>query len=294
MEPAPPSFKMPFRRRLHFGGDDVTVTHTKGNVIQSNEYYPYGLQTAASWTRESNTGNNFLYNGGTELNQTTQVYDLYYRSYDPALGRFGQVDPMASRFGSVNPYNYGFNNPAAFNDPLGDCPTCNHDYDVRNGPHDTSDPNRVYQDRLDGRRLLADHLERMTMAQDAQAVRDGRMSHDEYFGRYGAMDGGFSIINRSHWQSDARTRGSISKFQKATSDPDADYTANQVNILGTRDIWIEEWEVVTQGSEPGDPSGWGLTFYSGVPIVSSPWVEIPPKVTTSFRGKLTTKSYFEN
>lgn len=104
--------------------DDVTVTITPGNVIQGNEYYPYGLQTATSWTRESNVANNFLYNGGTELNQTTQVYDLYYRNYDPVLGRFGQVDPMASQFASLNPYNYGFNDPVSFNDPLGDCPTC--------------------------------------------------------------------------------------------------------------------------------------------------------------------------
>ena len=29
--------------------DDVTVTRTNGNIIQSNEYYPYGLQTANSW-----------------------------------------------------------------------------------------------------------------------------------------------------------------------------------------------------------------------------------------------------
>jgi RHS repeat-associated protein len=91
--------------------DDVTVTHTPGNVIQASEYYPYGVQAATSWTRENNLGNNFLYNGGTELNKTTQVYDLYYRNYDPVLGRFGQVDPMASQFASLTPYNYGNNDP---------------------------------------------------------------------------------------------------------------------------------------------------------------------------------------
>ena len=60
--------------------DDVVVTETRSNVVQSNEYYPYGLQTASSWTRDSNLGNNFLYNGGTELNKTSGVYDLYYRN----------------------------------------------------------------------------------------------------------------------------------------------------------------------------------------------------------------------
>jgi RHS repeat-associated protein len=100
--------------------DDVAMTYTPGNVVQYNEYYPFGLQTANSWTRENATGNNFLYNGGTELNTTTSVYDLHYRNYDPILGRMNQVDPLASKFGSVTPYNYAFNAPTNFNDPLGD------------------------------------------------------------------------------------------------------------------------------------------------------------------------------
>jgi RHS repeat-associated protein len=102
--------------------DDVTMTYTPGNILQYNEYYPFGLSTANSWTRENTTGNNFLYNGGTELNTTTQVYDLHYRNYDPVLGRMNQVDPVASKYGSVTPYNYAFNAPTNMNDPLGDDP----------------------------------------------------------------------------------------------------------------------------------------------------------------------------
>jgi len=100
--------------------DDVTMTYTPGSIIQYNEYYPFGLQTANSWTRENNTGNNFLYNGGTELNTTTGVMDLFYRNYDPALGRMNQVDPMASKYGSITPYNYSMNTPVVLNDPMGD------------------------------------------------------------------------------------------------------------------------------------------------------------------------------
>jgi hypothetical protein len=48
--------------------DDFKVTHTRSSLIQGNEYYPFGSQTANSWTRESTTGNQFLSNGGTELN----------------------------------------------------------------------------------------------------------------------------------------------------------------------------------------------------------------------------------
>jgi len=100
--------------------DDVVMTHTKSNLVQYNEYYPFGLQTANSWTRESNTGNNFLANGGTELNTTSNLYDLQYRNYDPVLGRMNQVDPMATKYASLTPYNFSFNDPVYYNDPMGD------------------------------------------------------------------------------------------------------------------------------------------------------------------------------
>ncbi len=102
--------------------DDVKMTYTPGNVIQSSEYYPFGMQTASSWTRDNVTGNNFLGNGGTELNTTSQVYDLDYRNYDPILGRMNQTDPLADQFSSLSPYHYSYNNPVGFNDPSGALP----------------------------------------------------------------------------------------------------------------------------------------------------------------------------
>ena len=108
--------------------DDYKVTYTPTNIVQYNEYYPYGLQTATSWTRENATGNNFLGNGGTELNTTTSLYDLEYRNYDPALARMHQVDPMADKYASYTPYNYGFNAPSNFNDVNGADPYSRDDY----------------------------------------------------------------------------------------------------------------------------------------------------------------------
>jgi RHS repeat-associated protein len=98
--------------------DDVTVTLTPTGVLQYNEYYPFGLQTDNSWTRENNS-NNFLYNQGNELNTTTGWYETAYRDYDPVLGRFMQVDPLASKYSSFSAYHYAFNNPILFNDPNG-------------------------------------------------------------------------------------------------------------------------------------------------------------------------------
>jgi RHS repeat-associated protein len=99
--------------------DDFKVTHTKGRVIQYNEYYPFGLPTANSWTREDATVNNFLANGGTEWNATSNFYDLDYRQYDPILGRMNGIDPMAGKYASLSPYNYSFNDPVSFTDPSG-------------------------------------------------------------------------------------------------------------------------------------------------------------------------------
>jgi uncharacterized protein (TIGR02594 family) len=76
------------------------------------------LLTSNSWTRD-NTTNNFLYNEGSELNNTSQLYDLPYRNYDAALGRFHQVDPLAHVDHSTSPFAYAGNNPIGANDPSG-------------------------------------------------------------------------------------------------------------------------------------------------------------------------------
>ncbi|MBN8650330.1 MAG: hypothetical protein J0L67_02820 [Cytophagales bacterium] len=125
--------------------DDVKMSFTPGNVVQYNEYYPFGMQTANSWTRENVTGNNFLANGGTELNTTSNLYDLDFRNYDPALGRMYGVDPMASKYSSLTPYNYSYNNPVMFNDVNGADPyTIN--YSATNSPYYTM---YTYDDRID-------------------------------------------------------------------------------------------------------------------------------------------------
>lgn len=98
--------------------DDLKVSYTPTNIIQSNEYYPFGLQTANSWTREGSS-NGFLYNGGSELNDVTKFYDTPFRGYDASLGRFMQIDPLAVMSHGESPYGYASNNPVLFNDPTG-------------------------------------------------------------------------------------------------------------------------------------------------------------------------------
>lgn len=112
--------------------DDFKVRYTPTNVIQSNDYYPFGMQASTSWTRTNNK-NNFLYNDGAELNTTSGWYDTFFRGYDATLGRFMQIDPMADATHTLSPYQYANCNPALFNDPNGNMvPTTKEDWDAYN------------------------------------------------------------------------------------------------------------------------------------------------------------------
>ncbi len=106
---------------VHF--DDFTVYHGKTNVVQADDYYPFGL-TFNSYSRTAAISNNFKYNSFehmTDLN--LNLYDYQARYYDPAIGRFIQVDPAADLMRRHSPYNYAFDNPMRFIDPDGMMPT---------------------------------------------------------------------------------------------------------------------------------------------------------------------------
>ncbi|MBX2900804.1 MAG: hypothetical protein KF775_14215 [Cyclobacteriaceae bacterium] len=193
--------------------DDVKMSYTPTNVIQYNEYYPFGLQTANSWTRENSTVNNFLANGGTELNTTSNLYDLEYRNYDPVLGRMNGVDPMATKYASLSPYNFSFNNPVTFTDrngadPNAGCMACHYGYQDA----DSRAPGRAPLEVMDGgggyiwnpatvggygvagmsytswQASVFAGVQLTKIGQlraDAQAVREGRMSVAEFAAQYG-------------------------------------------------------------------------------------------------------------
>lgn len=107
--------------------DDFKVTHKKSPVIQTDDYYPFGL-TFNSYSRENSTKNQYLYNNGAERQDELGLeIDLTkFRTYDPAIGRWWQIDPKADEAGQElwSPYNYSFNNPIRYNDPNGDCIPC--------------------------------------------------------------------------------------------------------------------------------------------------------------------------
>ena len=108
--------------------DDFKVTHTKSPIIQSEDFYPFGL-TFNSYSRENSTPQNYKYNG-MELQDELSLnwLDFGARMYDPAIARWMVIDPLADAMRSWSPYNYVFNNPLRFIDPDGmgpnDCEGC--------------------------------------------------------------------------------------------------------------------------------------------------------------------------
>jgi RHS repeat-associated protein len=114
--------------------DDFKVTQNKSAIIESQDFYPFGL-TFNSYQRENSVQNKYLYNQGTgeKTFKTERITDLGLnvdmsrdRVYDYITGRWWQVDPKADKGGqeSWSTYQYGFDNPVRYNDPYGDCIPC--------------------------------------------------------------------------------------------------------------------------------------------------------------------------
>src|SRR5579862_5566557 len=157
------------------------------------DYYPFGLQTANSWTRD-NTTNNFLYDAGSELNTTTAMYDLPNRNYDAALGRFFQVDPLSHMDHTLTPYHYAGNNPIGSNDPSGLSRLSGEAEGYRPeqgcGTHHWANDANV-DENGDWRDAGYE------MNRDAALVRAGMMSLSDYVDKYGSpLSGSMTVTNQ--------------------------------------------------------------------------------------------------
>lgn len=120
-----------------------------------------------------------MYDAGNELNYITQLYDLPFRNYDAALGRFHQIDPLAHRSHNLTPYHYAGNNPISRNDPTGLLSEEQVQYilSLFSGSDYSGGWNH---DGGDGYGSGSNQMER-----DAQAVKEGSMSEREYLEKYG-------------------------------------------------------------------------------------------------------------
>ncbi|MEL7002300.1 MAG: RHS repeat-associated core domain-containing protein [Bacteroidota bacterium] len=105
---------------VHF--DDLTIEVKEHNLIQTDDYYAFGLTHSNGYQRVSNLRNDFKYNGKEEITDLgLDWYDYGARMYMSDIGRWGVVDPLADQGNqeSWSPYTYAFNNPLRFIDPDG-------------------------------------------------------------------------------------------------------------------------------------------------------------------------------
>lgn len=99
--------------------DDFKVNHIKSPVVQSDEYYPFGL-TFNSYQRENAVPNQYHYNGKEKQDELGFDWlDYGARMYIPEIGRWGVIDPMAELTISESIYGYVSNSPINLNDPTG-------------------------------------------------------------------------------------------------------------------------------------------------------------------------------
>ncbi|WP_338152001.1 RHS repeat-associated core domain-containing protein [Chryseobacterium angstadtii] len=93
-------------------------TAGSAEVLEENNYYPFGLKQEGYNTFTGNPAYNYQYNG-KELQKETGWSDYSARMYMSDIGRWGVVDPLAEQMRRFSPYNYAFNNPVSFVDPDG-------------------------------------------------------------------------------------------------------------------------------------------------------------------------------
>ena len=102
--------------------DNLTVTHTRGPILEETHYYPFGLTMAGISSKALAFGspeNKAKFNGIEQnLDFDLGIYDAFYRNLDPQVGRFWQMDPKPNEV--VSPYAAMLNNPIKYSDPLGD------------------------------------------------------------------------------------------------------------------------------------------------------------------------------
>lgn len=100
----------------------IQTTGIDSEIIEENNYYPFGLQHKGYNTIVSPSGNSvarkFKFNG-QELEESLDlnIYEMDVRNYDPAIGRFTTIDPV-THF-SQSTYTAFDNNPVFWADPTG-------------------------------------------------------------------------------------------------------------------------------------------------------------------------------
>ena len=107
----------------HLGSVRAVVDGVSGEVVETNDYYPFGSRwnTTASLIDQTNR---FRYNSKEEqsslypasFRDAVSYIDYGARQYDPVLGRWFAPDPLSEKYCSISPYAFCAGNPVNFVD----------------------------------------------------------------------------------------------------------------------------------------------------------------------------------
>ncbi|RKN75916.1 RHS repeat domain-containing protein [Ulvibacterium marinum] len=110
----------------HLGNVRLSYTDDNGQleIVEENNYYPYGLKHQGYNDVISPNGNSTAQKWkfqGVELEESLGLdfYEMDFRNYNPAIGRFISIDPLAEERDWLTPYNFVQNNPILRVDPSG-------------------------------------------------------------------------------------------------------------------------------------------------------------------------------
>lgn len=106
--------------RLSYQDKDNNGIVNSSEIVQENNYYPFGLLQKGYNGSINGIDNKYKYNGKElqdELGLNVTAMD--FRQYDSTIGRFYSPDVLSELAYSISPYRFAYNNPIYFNDPTG-------------------------------------------------------------------------------------------------------------------------------------------------------------------------------
>ncbi|MEW7289626.1 DUF6443 domain-containing protein [Aquimarina sp. 2304DJ70-9] len=104
--------------RLSYSDKNNDGSITTEEIIEENNYYPFGLQQKRPNIPVNGRSHAYRYNN-TELEEGLGLdwYEMPLRSFDPTIARWNRVDPITHH--TLSTYNTFANNPIYYNDPSG-------------------------------------------------------------------------------------------------------------------------------------------------------------------------------
>ncbi|HET8885644.1 MAG TPA: DUF6443 domain-containing protein [Salinimicrobium sp.] len=101
--------------------DNLVIESGELEILEENNYYPFGLEHKGYNNVISNSNSvasKFKFQGVEyEESLGLNLYEMDFRNYDSALGRFTGIDPVTHH--QFSPYNSFDNNPVIWSDPSG-------------------------------------------------------------------------------------------------------------------------------------------------------------------------------